>query len=612
MVRRTHYRILLFGGLMILFIVLLQFLRVEKLYQLITPVSASEKKIELMGVKAEPGKGSELMVYIVEGINENEKKLQSNLQYALGYAKVNYTLVKTEAIATVTASPYHVLVLTSEISGRYPLPTITNFVQQGGRLVVTTRLEGNNWNSLVGIKENLGYYPGEVFGMNFEQPLFPGYPDISKEASLISNSIIDVTLQPQAKVYITAEKHPMLWTYMNGKGKVVYWNATSLDSKMLRGLLLHSIGLATPSFVSGQVAVKGVHIDDFPAPQPNGDSDIITKQFDMSISEFYKKIWWADMKSYAQRYDLKYTGYLIGTYRNDDTLDAGGLISLDEEPYLYYGRELLSMGGELGLHGYNHQPMVTKDEPIDLRLRYRVWDGSVQMEDGLKKMKTTFSHFFPDSQLKSYVPPSNIINRTGLDALYKVMPEINSIASVYTGDPKLGNLVQEFEFDEKNPEVYHMPRISSGYSFSEETQLLQADAIANFGMFEHFIHPDDLMDPKRIVGNGWGDMRTDFEKMFKHVQEAFPYLEALKSSDIREKLIAYQQAKLQIRYTDTSIYISGENMVLPSLFVVRVEDGKELDLTKASSGVEITKMKEATGLYLIKLTQPQVEIPIKG
>jgi hypothetical protein len=609
--KRMRTMIIMFGCMMLVFIVLLQFLRIEKIYQIISPVSAEEKNIQLMDTSTEPSKGSELSIFVAEGSNDHDKKLESNIQYALTYAKVNYKTIKAADISSISPSPYNLLVLTSENSDQYPLPFVTNFVQQGGRLIITTRLEGSEWDSLTGIKENRGFYSKEVFGMHFEKTIFPGYPNLDKEAAILSNSMLDVTLMPEAQIYITAEKHPMLWTYNVGQGKVVYWNATSLDNKIIRGLLLHSIGLAAPAFVTGQVAAKGLHIDDFPAPVPEGASDSITKQYDMSISDFFKKIWWTDMKSFAHQFDLIYTAYIIGTYRNDDTLDAGAVISLDEGPYLYYGRELLSMGGELGLHGYNHQPLVTANEPIDPSLRYRVWDGSVQMREGLKKVETAFNHFFPEFKLKSYVPPSNIINETGIGALSAELPDINNISSVYTGDSKLGNLVQEFEFDKSHPNIYHMPRISSGYAFTEEAQLMQVDAIANFGMFQHFIHPDDLLDPKRIVGNGWSDMKADFAKMLKQIYDIYPYLEAHKSSVIRDKMIAYEQSKVNIRYTDKSISVSGKDLLLPSVFIVRVGEGKELDLSRVGKGAEITKMKDVEGLYLVKMLQPQLEIQIK-
>ncbi|WNQ10945.1 DUF2194 domain-containing protein [Paenibacillus aurantius] len=597
------------GGFLLLFIAGLQFFRVEKLYRLITPAEAGTQPVAVMAAAAPPKQGEELVVYITEGMNDSEKKLQGNLQYALDYAKVKHESIASRDIPSLSPNPYHILVLTGESAKQYPLAELQAYVRQGGRLVVGMRLDGTGWEPLAGVRENRGFYPEEVFGMKVNQALFPGYPDVDKEAGLLSNSMLDVTLEPEAKVYLSAESHPMLWTYDYGKGRVVYWNASSLGSKLLRGLLLHSVGLASPSFVTGQAAVKSVHIDDFPAPVPGGNADIITGQYGMSVADFYKKVWWADMKTYAERYNLIYTGYMIGTYRSDDSLDAGALISQDEEAYLYYGRELLAMGGELGLHGYNHQPLVKEGEAVNPELGYEPWNSGALMEAGLARMKTAFTHFYPNAVYRSYVPPSNILSRTGLQALHRALPEINNIAAVYNGSADKGDFVQEFGFDADIPGLYHMPRISSGYRFNQETQFYQADAVATMGVFQHFIHPDDLLDPKRIVGSGWEDMKAGFEGMFRHTNEVFPYLEPLRASSMREKLIAYQKAELNVRYTEDRISLTGRNLVSPSVFTVRVEAGKKL-ATASVSGVEVSPMKEAKGLYLVKLSKPQAELTI--
>ena len=56
---------------------------------------------------------------------------------------------------------------------------------------------------------------------------------------------------------------------------------------------------------------------------------------------------------------MTYTGVLVETY--NDKINGSFEERLVEENLLTYGQDLIKMGGELGVHGYNHQSL-TKDQ----------------------------------------------------------------------------------------------------------------------------------------------------------------------------------------------------------------------------------------------------------
>ncbi len=53
------------------------------------------------------------------------------------------------------------------------------------------------------------------------------------------------------------------------------------------------------------------------------------------------------------------------------------------------------------------------------------------MERSLDTLQKLVYNFFPNEKLKTYVPPSNIINTTGLSALNDAVPTIETVASLY-------------------------------------------------------------------------------------------------------------------------------------------------------------------------------------
>ena len=316
------------------------------------------------------------------------------------------------------------------------------------------------------------------------------------------------------------------------------------------------------------------------------------------------------MKELSHKYDLSYTGFLIGTYEDEMRMTAEELISERRYPMLFFGRNLLKEKGELGLHGYNHQSLVTNEETIDPSLQYKPWDSQIQMEDSLKRTSQLFNYYFPAEQIESYVPPSNILNETGLAALQNALPHLKTVAALYTGTESEGSFIQEFEQDDKYPDLYHFPRISSGYMETAEDQFIQVDAIANFGMVSHFIHPDDVLDSQRSGDKGWPGLKDSFASMARSIHQTYPYLDSMVQSQATNRMKQYQASDIQITYGPDQINIKGNEMISPSLLFLRVNEGQRLETGTYSYGV-VERFSETESLYKVTLTKPSAKISIK-
>ncbi|EPE62123.1 hypothetical protein L479_01456 [Exiguobacterium sp. S17] len=485
------------------------------------------------------------------------------------------------------------------------------FVEQGGNVVFANRFKDPAWNEVTGIEE-IGEFVPDVYGLNFEETIFPGYVDLNPPDDLFVHSVVDFAIADEANVMLSAEGFPVLWEHEVGDGNVLYWNTTITDQKMIRGLFVQTLGTLPPAFVGAQAAIKLMYIDDFPAPVMDGKmKDVSATPLDKSVKDFFAEDWWKDMVDMAQDDDVIYTGAMIGTYEEEMELLDEKLIKRGEFPMLYFGRKLVAQGGEIGLHGYNHQSLVTADEPIDPTYGYIPWKDKDEMKRSLLQAESVFANYFPEEQLKSYVPPSNALNRTGVDAIAEALPELRTIASLYTGESENGDFVQEFEFDTTHAGIYHFPRITSDYGEERGSIFQMVDAIANFGVFSHFIHPDDVIDPDRAFGRDWDTMFASLKKIVADVNVNYPYLEAYTQHYATEKLITYQEADLNVTFDDETIYLTGDGLVNPSHFTVRLKVGQSLDTGEFAFGT-VEQMEADRPLYLVKLTSANAEIAIKG
>ncbi|RSL34830.1 DUF2194 domain-containing protein [Salibacterium salarium] len=589
-----------------------QFYNTGNIHSIFTPIHTNSSTPQTMSDDGEKESttGQQLKTYIYKDDSTLSQDVSENIKQALTYAKIPSEQIGKEDITSITPSPYHVLILTGTQSDNWSLSDIQEFTAGGGRVIIANRFLNKQWDEFVGMEQNNGYAEESVTGLTVKDSLFPGYPDISTDSDFIENSSLDVTLQEDTDVYAETEQTPILWSHSYEEGEVVYWNASMTDEKNFRGLLLHSIGISVPSMVTSQAATKVMFIDDFPAPVPDGSNEAIQRDYDMSIADFYRDIWWEDMKDLGGELNLTYTGAFIGTYRDDMTLDVEDLQRNEEDTMVYFGRELLEQGGEIGFHGYNHQSLVTKEEPIDPTLGYKNWDSRAEMEEGIERSSSFYKYYFPNQKLNTYVPPSNVLNEKGKKALEVTMPQLQTIASLYVGNPEKGDYVQEFELDEEVPDLYHLPRITSDYSFGNMTQFVLNDAIANFGMVSHFIHPDDVLDPDRSHGEGWPQMKAGFEEIFATVDNLYPYLQDLTAAEAREKLLQYEKSNVEVTYTDQSIVIQGDGMVKPFSLLVRLNKNQSLETGTFSFGT-IDEMNEKAGLYQITMTEPYATLEMK-
>lgn len=461
-------------------------------------------------------------------ITQGETALLGTVKETLDQMKIGWSEVSAAQYASQSQIEGRtVLICTPGLSAMdsEALAALITWVENGGRLALMAAPEIAPWFEIIRQKLGIiddarGYH--QYSSMRFMNHLLPMMDDQVFADNLLDFALA-VHLDPSCDVYLeTADtaKVPLLWARDLGSGRIAVNNSSRIQGKDTRGSVRSVLSILEEALVYPIVNTGMVYIDDFPAPQPLGTDKRLREQFGFDIQGFFRNHWWPDMKGLTWKYGLRYTGVLIETYNDrvqppfEPENDGRALIR-------YYLSELLKSGGEVGLHGYNHQPLVPEgfDYSGD---NYTGWPEKGDMILSIQELLRYGKSFLPDAQFLTYLPPSNYLSPTGQEALLEAVPELRVISGLYLPEGGVKAHVQEFQ--EEHTGLISIPRITSGYSMNSYNLLMVAHELALHGVFSHFIHPDDVLDDARGAMLGWASMFRDFETVIESMAGTYPAL----------------------------------------------------------------------------------------
>ena len=473
--------------------------------------------------------------------------------------------VGTDVVDLQSASSipdYHayetVVVLLSDVSPlKENLMELCDWVSEGGNVLFVMTLQKTAYTSIIEQKLGIissGYDNTLVDSIYFEPEFMLG----GGQAYAITDpydSAWAVQLSENAKVYAHVNKkngQPVIWENQYGKGKFVVDNF-GLYEKAVRGFYAASYSLLTDVGVYPVINGSTFYLDDFPSPVPEGDATYVKRDYGMSISDFYMNVWWPDM---------------------------------------------LHQGGELGYHGYNHQPLSLSNVDYGDVLPYDTWKNEAAMKKAVKELIHFGEDTFPSVSMSVYVPPSNVLSAEGREMLAKDFPEIRTIASNYfTGEFAY---VQEFEVAKDG--IVEQPRIISGAIIDDYMKMAALSELNMHFVNSHFIHPDDLLDEDRGAALGWEKMKSNLAEYMDWLVDSAPSLRQLTGSELSGAIQRYGAVTFTKTVTEQSIELKLKNFYDEAYFMVRINEGTPGEV----SGGKLTHL---TGnLYLLQAKEPTVTI----
>lgn len=494
-----------------------------------------------------------------------------------------------------------VVVLLSDISPlKEKLLELCDWVSEGGNALFALTLQKTAYTSIIEQKLGIissGYENTVVDSIYFEPDFMLGGGQ-AYEITDPYDSAWSVQLSEQAKVHAQVEDEngqPVIWENQYGKGKFVVDNF-GLYEKAVRGFYAASYSLLTDVGIYPVINGSAFYLDDFPSPVPNGDGTYVKRDYEMSISDFYMNVWWPDMLELASDHGIHYTGVMIENY--EDATDGTIEKQKDTKRFEYFGNMLLHQGGELGYHGYNHQPLSLSNTDYGDVLPYGTWKNQSAMKKAVKELVRFGDEIFPSTSMSVYVPPSNVLSAEGRRMLAKEFPQIRTIASNYfTGGFAY---VQEFEVAEDG--IVEQPRIISGAIIDSYMKMAALSELNMHFVNSHFIHPDDLLDEDRGAALGWEKLKGNLSNYMDWLDDSAPSLRQLTGSELSGAIQRYGAVTFTKTVTDQAIRLELDNFYDEVYFMVRINEGTPGDV----SGGKLTHL---TGnLYLLKAKEPTVII----
>lgn len=488
--------------------------------------------------------------------------------------------------------------------------TLTEWVSNGGRAFFPLTLETNPYSSA--IMQSIGvndvspdYYVVESIYV-YENFMIGG-----GRAFTITNPFecakTVVLSRERTEVFATAgtttEGVPLVWRTRYGSGVFVVDNI-GIYEKAMRGFYAASYSLLSDVCVYPVINASVFYLDDFPSQIPSGNNEYIMRDYHTTVRDYYINVWWPDMMNFSDKYGVKYTGLAIESY--DDHTDGVTDAKPDTSTFINFGNMLLRKGGELGYHGYNHQPLVIYSDYKGL-YTYKTWKSDSAMKKAFDTLVDFCKGLFPGTKFELYVPPSNLLSDEGRDFLISNYPHIRTISGIYFEDAEYGDLdfgcTQEFDVDKNG--VVDQPRVISGFILDEFQNIVAISELNMHFINSHFTHPDDALDAERGATLGWEEMRRRFDNFLSWLYTSAPGLRNMTGTEASAAVQRFVACAPRTEVRGNNVEITIDNFYDEAQLFVRL-NGRKPDSVRGGNLTHLTG-----DLYLLSATEKFVDIKLK-
>lgn len=540
----------------------------------------------------------------VEDVKEQFDQILLDMKIA--HRDVDIATDGADAIPSLTSFD-RVIVLMPSLDGLGThLTDLMSWVSVGGSLMLGMTPDNSNCLQAIASKlgiESAGYDYAKAESIVPSDDFMLGGGE-RYEFSDPFDSSLSVSLRETAHVWAKTGDAgtPLIWSNDCGSGHTVVCNIGIYD-KVMRGFYASAISLLGDASAYPVINSAVFYLDDFPSPVPSGDGTYIKRDYGLSIADFYTKVWWPDLQKLAQKYGIRYTGVMIENYE-DAVNQTEPARQADTTQFRYFGGMLLQMGGELGFHGYNHQPLALWDTDYGTLYDYKTWKNKETLVASLNELIAFQDEVLPNAHGSVYVPPSNFLSARARKLIGTDVPRIKTIASTYFEDGTDLPYVQEFGVASDG--IVEQPRIVSGGMVDDSYMRLAAVSELNMHYVStHFMHPDDLLDPDRGAKEGWEVYKGGLTDYLDWLSKSAPDLRRQTGSECSGAIQRFSSVTVSVDTSADAWTLSLGNFHDEAWLMFRANNGEP----GAVTGGEITHL---TGdLYLVKATDKTVTIARK-
>lgn len=542
---------------------------------------------------------------LIDGATDTTVAYRKLMMDVLDIMRVGYDTVDVTSRKLPDLNQYRTVVITFSKLDKIQdsILDIFEWVKKGGRLMFSCSMEPSSVFQV--IKQKMGILEsGNDFincsGIKIVSDFMAGAKGQSYLWDNAWDSSLALTLQDGCRVHAVSvgdSPTPMVWEYDYGEGRVVVNNHFIAD-KASRGLLAAAYTLLEDVIAYPVLNVSTFFIDDFPSPIPQGESEYL-KSYGRTIDSFYTNIWWPDVLELSRKYGFTYTGGIIEDY--NESTEAPFIRNTNTRQFLDLGGMLLKNGGEICLHGYNHQPLVEQNFDYRDKYTYNKWKSMDEMTLAINEVLGFAQSLYPDARISVYVPPSNILSEEGRTMLTKRIPNIRCIASLYL----IEDIEFEQEFDVSEDGIINLPRVISGYVIDDYMKWAAMNELNLHYVNSHFMHPDDVLDADRGAELGWEVLKSRFESYLNWLYTTAPNIRNMNASRAAAEVERYHYLRVKRTISDNEYKLSLSGFYDYAYLMVRINKG-------TPGEVEGGTLERLEGnLYVLHATSSEVRIEIQ-
>lgn len=498
-----------------------------------------------------------------------------------------------------------VVIATNKLKNLAAMTSIEQYVEQGGRAAILRNLQSELLPEEMVAQLGIASLGQEISvpGIQVTGDMFLGLQGFGFDSDIYTTAVTDVMLTSDAVPQVTSQEgHPIIWSHNSGQGKYIVCNSRERDDKNNYGIYTAILSQLKEDYIYPVMNMKLFFIDDFPSPVPEGNFERIYQETGLSTADFYCRLWWPEMLNNGEKYNVKYTGLIIENYGDQVKGPFMPLADVNaRNSLIVYGRELLKAGGELGIHGYNHQSLAPAGYGQD-SLGYATWESQADMEESLRELKRYISDAYPGYEIHAYVPPSNILSPEGKAAVKNVFTDIKVYSSLWNGLATAKQYFQNFQLNADG--TCELPRVTSGHVSASE-KMWENYIVVNYnGVFSHFVHPDEIFyeESENLT---WTMMKQGLTDLLSELQNRFGWLEPVTATEAYEKLQDYVQMDYSLTRNKEGIKINASNFQKPLTFILRTD--KEIGSVTGGSAKRIQ-----ANAYVLTVTDGDFEIKWAG
>ena len=537
---------------------------------------------------------------VVDSSDLASRKSEDDMKQILLDMRIPYEMVDLQTAPLPDLTPYSRLIYsaTKLDSLGEGLLDLNRWVQGGGNAMLALPLENSPYLNVaspwLGILQRGSFIT--VTTMKLTEGFMVGG---EREIRFMDayDSALGLALDEQAVVYAkTADTNlPLIWTIDQGEGRYVVCNIGYFE-KATRGFYSSAITLMDDYTAYPVINSATWYLDDFPAPVPAGSNEYISRDYNCSTVHFFRNYWWQDLMALASKYGIRYTGLVIETY--EDNTDGSFKEPTDTSSFQYFGNMILHLNGEIGFHGYNHQPLI-QDGTLDYQgmMPYNTWPSPDVMKASLEALKQFTRKLFPIGDQSVYVPPSNILNKEGRQLLVED-EMVRCIASTLFE----GEFAYTQEFGVAQDGMVEAPRTISGCLLDDYNYMAAVSELNLHYVSSHFTHPDDVLDEDRGADLGWEEMEHRLSEYMDWLYTAAPNIRNLTGSEQAGAIQRFSSLGFQSQSNEEGITLSFQNLYDEAYMIIRFNKQNPSEITGGT-------LENLTGnLYLLHVKEPVVMI----